>query len=83
MLSYIVIIQLITHVKHLFHLFDSTDDYTTNLFKKSNMAVTGVYTSWSGYLEWNHVTDLNVRDEAHRVPIGAHSTVSALNNTKT
>ena len=26
------------------------------------MAVTGVYTSWSGYLGWNHVTDLNVRD---------------------
>ena len=26
------------------------------------MAATGVYTSWSGYLQWNHVTDLNVRD---------------------
>ena len=29
---------------------------------QSIMAATGVYTSWSSYLRWNHVTDLNVRD---------------------
>ena len=28
---------------------------------QSIMAATGVYTSWSGYLHWNHVTDLKVR----------------------
>ena len=39
--------------------------YTTNLLKRSNMAVTGYRClSKSGYLEWNYVTDLNVRDGA-------------------
>ena len=28
---------------------------------QSIMAATGVYTSGSGYLQWNHVTDLKVR----------------------
>ena len=28
---------------------------------QSMMAATGVYTSWSGNLQWNHVTDLKVR----------------------
>ena len=28
---------------------------------QSIMAATGVYTTWSGYLEWNHVTDLKIR----------------------
>ena len=29
---------------------------------KSHMVVKVIYTSWSGYLEGNHVTDLNARD---------------------
>lgn len=29
---------------------------------KSNMVVKVVYNSWFGYLEGNHVADLNVRD---------------------
>ena len=35
------------------------------------MAGTGVYTSWSGYLEWNHVTDLNIR-EKWQTPLRPH-----------
>ena len=39
-----------------------TGDIGLQTLVQSIMAATGVYTSWSGYLQWNHVTDLKVRD---------------------
>ena len=46
----------------LFSLYLFTGDIGQQTLDQSVMAATGVYTSWSGYLQWNHVTDLNVRD---------------------
>ena len=36
---------------------------------QSIMAATGVYTSWSGYLHWNHVTDLNVKTDKNAIHV--------------